>query len=93
MEKRANYTSSQTAHPVYRVGLETKRQMGINPVMSVKTGVGAKQKHYTNATLFLNQTALRQELRLKYIKRKESKERAKRVEWFNGYMTHDNCNG
>lgn len=53
MEKRANYTSSQTAHPVYRVGLETKRQMGINPVMSVKTGVGAKELLYDMLTINL----------------------------------------
>lgn len=49
MEKRANNTSTQTPHPVNRVGLETKRQIGINPVMP-----GGKQSKNICSVLRLN---------------------------------------
>lgn len=45
MEKRANHASTQTAHPVDRVGLETKGQVGIDPVMPVRTKRRAKQNN------------------------------------------------
>lgn len=45
MEKGANHTGPQTGHPVNTVGLETKRQVNIKPVVPVeeRRKVGGKE--------------------------------------------------